>query len=362
MTSPRSLLTSIAVSTAFSIVVAFSSNAVALTVPETPPSAWNEGSFGVQTTSEYFSSKSNYSTSRGSFAKLPNGNKWTSFENRLKGRFAPTRNFSIFTGFGFTSSTANDLLIEKTNSGATEVFAGANFLLTRRWWRVVPEIEASYPLSETTYAQTDPLTNDGAPYARAGVFLFKPYKYLRFESYLGFHFPGEGLAKRFMYQLAAEVALLGGFTVGGGVQGYETIISDDTSYAERRVTSTTANATSDRFWAYNPALIEGRAWLGLRLDKSFNVRLGYLKTVNGVRTAEGNSFLLSLNFNSAGNTRTRTSSREVLREPREPRPVTVGKPPVPQSQSGFRTEPEVNDPELFDQRDSLDNAERLLER
>ncbi len=344
-----------------SIAVAFTTSAHALTVPETPPSAWNEGSFSLQTSSEYFSSKANYTNNRGSFERLPNGNAWTSFENRFKARFAPNRNFSVFVGSGFNASTAKDILSERSSSGFTEVFAGANFLLTRRWWRVVPEIEVSYPLEETEYAQTTPLTNDGVPYARAGVFLFKPYKYLRFESYLGFHFPGEGLAKRFMYQLATEVALFGGFTVGAGVQGYETIISDETSYAERRITSATADATSDRFWAYNPALIEGRAWLGLRLDKSFNIRLGYLKTVNGVRTAEGNSFLLSLNFNSAGN----TSGFVPTNRPRQTSPqreqAVVGKQPVPQNQRGFRTEPEVNDPELFDQRDSLDNAERLLE-
>jgi hypothetical protein len=326
----------------------FSNEASALTIPETPPSAWNEGSFGLQTTSEYFSSKANYDTNRGSFEDLPNGNSWTSFENRGKVRYAPTRNFSLFTGLGFTSSTAKDGFIEKTNSGLTEVFAGANFLLTRRWWRVVPEFEVSYPMEETEPGQSTPLTSDGVAYARAGIFLFKPYKYLRFESYLGFHFPGEGLAKRFMYSLQTEIALFGGFTVGGGVQGYETIISDDSSYLERRITSATANATSDRFWAYNPALIEGKAWLGLRLDKSFNVRLGYLKTVNGVRTAEGQSLLLSLNYNSSGN-RTRSNA------------IVVEKPPVAPNNRSFKTEPEPNDPELFDQRDSLDNTERLLE-
>lgn len=341
------------ISLSASVLVSFSQKANALSVPETPPSAWNEGSFGIQTSSEYFTSKSNYDVKRGKFEALPNGNSWNSFENRFKARFAPTRNFSLFAGTGFTSANATDLINEKSNSGLTEVFAGANFLLTRRWWRVVPEIEASYPLEETEYGQTNPTTSDGVAYARAGVFLFKPYKYMRFESYLGFHFPGQGLSKRFMYSLAAEVALFGGFTVGGGVQGYETLISDDASYAERRFTSAAANATSDRFWAYNPALIEGRAWLGLRLDKSFNVRLGYLKTVNGIRTAEGNSILLSLNYNSAGRG-TRASTRES-------REIRVEKVPVAQKNSGFRTQPEANDPELFDQRDSLDNTERLLE-
>lgn len=331
------------------IFILSASNALAFTVPETPPSAWNEGSFGVQTSTEYFTSKANYDVSRGAFEDLPAGNSWTSFENRAKLRFGFTRNFAIFAGLGYGSSTAKTSLIENTNSSITEVFAGANFLLARRWWRVVPEIEVSYPGQQTQYLQTNPLTSDGAPYARAGVFLFKPYKYLRFESYLGAHFPGEGLAKRFQYSLAAELALLGSFTLGGGVQGYETIISDDTSFAERRATQATANATSERFWAYNPALIEAKGWVGFRFDKAFNVRLGYAKTINGVRNAEGQSFLINLNFSSAGSRKKRSNG------------VQVEQVPVSRDSRDFKTEPEANDPEYFDQRDSLDNTERLLE-
>ncbi len=334
-------------------------SAIALSVPETPPSAWNQGSFGVQTSSEYFMSKANYGDSRGSFERLINDNRWTSFENRVKVRYGFTPTTSLFLGVGANATSATDLGIQKNNSAPTELFAGMDFLLARRWWRVVPEIEASYSFDSTTRGQTSPITSDAASYAKAGVFMFKPYKYLRFEGYLGAHIPGGNFASRFMYQLGTEVALFGAFTVGAAVQGYESLVSDTTSNLERKFTQATADATDARFFAYNPALLEAKGWIGFRFDRAFGLRLGYLKTLNGVRSGEGQSFLLSLFYNSPGNASARRYG---------PPSVQVGATPVSPKprQDGFKTEAEPNDPELFEQQqqqpnDSLDNTERLFD-
>lgn len=328
----------------------------AYTVPETPPSAWNKGSFGVQTNSEYFSSQNNYQETRGSFDKLINGNKWTSFENRIKLRYGFTDNISLYGGIGASATNATNLGVTKSNSAVNEVYAGIDFMLARRWWRVVPELEASYPTDETQRLATNPLTSDGVAYANLGVFLFKPYRYLRFEGYLGFHIPGEQLATRFMYNLGAEIAMFGAFTVGGAIQGYESVAADGTSNAERNLTQATADATSSRFWAYNPALLEAKGWIGLRFDRSFGLRLGYAKTLNGVRSAEGQSVLLSLYYNTPG-----TGGQR-----RGPPQIQVGpKQIAPKGGDSFRTEPEPNDPELFDQSQapdaSLDTTERLFD-
>ncbi len=349
--SPTALL---AVSIVASSVVAVPS-AQAVTVPETPPSAWNRGSFGLQSSTEYFMSHANYDETRGSFGNLVNNNKWSSFENRFKARYGFSESLSLFAGSGANVSTATTGGLEKSNSAATELFVGIDFLLARRWWRVVPEFEASYALDTPTRAQTSPLTSNGASYANAGVFFFKPYRYLRFEGYLGFHIPGEDLAKRFMYSLSTELAVFGAFTFGGSVQGYESMIADGKSKVERANMQLTANATSARFFAYNPALLEARGWIGLRFDKAFGLRLGYSKTLNGVRTAEGQSILLSLFYNSPGDS-ARKSARGDSRTRLEGAPVAT-------RSNEFRTEPEPNDPEIFKPKDdTLDNTERLFDR
>lgn len=342
----------------------FSSSAFAYTVPEAPPSAWNRGSFGIQTSDEYFFSHANYGDSRGEYQSLANNQKWSSFENRIKIRMGFTDVVSVYGGLGAdassatTYSAATNSTTDKSNSNINEVYAGLDFLLARRWWRVVPEIELSYPTDETQRLQTSPLTSDGVPYANLGVFLFKPYRYLRFEGYLGFHIPGSQLATRFMYNLGTEVALFGAFSVGAAVQGYESVVSDGTSSAERKLTQASADATSGRFWTYNPALLEAKAWVGLRFDRSFGLRLGYAKTLNGVRTAEGQSVLLSLYFNTPGVGTPRRLAPEGVA------PAPSASTPTAARGGKFRTTPEVNDPELFDQQQSdpsLDTTERLFD-
>lgn len=330
-----------------------SATANAYTVPEAPPSAWNRGSVGVQTYDEYFFSHANYNDTRGGYTALPNDNKWTSFENRLKARFGFSQNVSLYVGMGADASSATNLGVTKSNSAVNEIFAGVDFVLARRWWRVIPELEASYALDQPVNLTTNPLTSDGASYANAGIFMFKPYRYFRFEGYLGFHIPGEQLATRFMYNVGAEIAMFGAFTVGAAVQGYESVTSDGTSELNRQLTQATADAGSARFWAYNPALLEAKAWLGLRFDKSFGIRLGYGKTLNGVRTAEGQSVLLALYFNSPGQARRMG-----------PPEIQVGPVPVAPRSGGFRTEPEPNDPELYDEQQdsSLNSTEKLFDK
>ena len=327
-------------------------------IPESPPSIWNPESMGVSSSAEYFNSTANYDETRGSYTKLANSNSFTNFETRTRGRYAFSNSVSAFTGFGFAQSQATDISTNKTNTNVTDVFLGADFQLLRRWWRVIPEFEFSYPTDAATKNQTVPLTNEGVWYARAGVFMFKPYKYFRFESYLGFHYPGEGLAKRFIYTLLAETAFASGFSLGGGIDGTESLLADEKSSADRLTPQVFADAGSHRFWAYNPSLIEARVWLGFRADKAFTFRLGYAKTLNGMRSAEGQSLLLSLAYNSPGDKMEGKRLRDILQK---------------RADENFKTEPEKTDPEIFQQPDSepltpkikkketLDDTEKLLE-
>ena len=328
-------------------------------IPESPPSAWNPGSFGVSATGEYFTSQANYDETRGSYTRLNNSNSFSDFETRARARYAFANAVSAYSGIAFAQSHAVDGSLDKTNGNVTEAFLGADFQLIRRWWRVIPEVEFSFPTDETKTNQTIPLTSDGTWFGRAGVFLFKPYKYFRMESYLGFQYPGNGLAKRFLYTLYAETAFASGFSFGGGIDGTESLLTDDNSNNQRITQQILADAGSHRYAAYNPSLIEARAWLGFRADKSFAFRLGYAKTLNGMRSAEGQSILLSVAYNSAGDKATGHRLREESQK---------------HAEETFRTDPEQNDPQLFQnpdedtpppravpKKENLDETERILE-
>ncbi|MES2856787.1 MAG: hypothetical protein V4692_13025, partial [Bdellovibrionota bacterium] len=319
-----------------------------------------------------FTSDANYDETRGSFSRLSNGRSLTVFETRPKIRYAFTHAVSAFAGTSFAQSKAVDFTNERSNSNVNEVFGGIDFQMNRRWWRVIPEIEFSYPVESSVFGQTLPMTSEGVWYVRAGVFLFKPYKRVRFETYLGVHYPGEGLAKRFQYSATTELALIRGFSLGGGISGFETIVTDDKLKSDRINAAITANAGSQRYWAYDPALIEAKAWLGFRADRAFTFRLGYAKTINGVRTAEGSTILLSIAYNSPGDKERGRAIRSGFDIEEEPDVETE----VSNTDGEFRAEPEVVDPELFEQEqarkkskrapvrkspESLDSTEKMLE-
>lgn len=320
---------------------------------EVPQLSRGQGSFGFSLASEYFTTEANYDSYRGSFVRLTGDNSLTSFESTLRAQYGVTQRFTVFTGLGYSQVRAVDAVNEKTNAGLTEAFVGANFLIWKKWAHVIPEIQASYPIDETVSNQTVPLTSDGVMYARAGVFVLKPFKWFRLQSYLGIHFPTEGLAKLALYSIGGEVPLgrPSRFAIGASLDGYETLISDELTLAERRQTTLAANAGSQRFYAFDPALMEGRLWASFTPDRGIRIRAGYAKTIDGIRAAEGQSFLLSVSFHSVPKNRhlIEAERQERIRRKRA------------EAAKKFEATPAQSETEYL-RDDSLDETERMLEK
>jgi hypothetical protein len=319
----------------------------ASTLPDTPPPAWDKGAMAFSLIGEYFTSKANFGDSRSSYYSLPNGGSFDTLLTRLTGRYAISKEFSIFTGVEAAQSQATEFSVTSTNSNIDEVYVGVDYQLPFRWLRVIPEIEGSMPTNPTDPNQTTPLTSDGVTYGRFGVFLFKRYETFRVESYLGSYIPSNGLAKRFVYSLIAEISMFHRVTLGGGVQGYETIYSDDQYEYQRLATQALADYGSSRYYAYNPALMEGKAWIGFRLAHAFTIRLGYESSIQGIRTAQGQTYLASVTFNTPGDI---NASEHRLQPTASP------------GAESMQIDNEKVDPEVFPtSHDSLDQTERMLE-
>lgn len=323
---------------------------------ELPPWWWNQGSYGLSATTEYFRTTANYDETRGSFQRLPNDNTFSTFETKLRARYGLTSRWSLFTGFGFAQVRAVDPLNEKTNSAVTDVFAGADFLLPLKWIRLVPEIQAGYPITAIDTKSTNPLTSEGVGYVRATLFARKVFKHLELFGHGGLYVPAEGLAKRFEYGTGLDVRLGSSISVGGGIEGYETAMPDELSLAERSKVTSAADAGSYRFYAYNPALLEAQAWIRFQPDRSLLIRAGYGKTLNGIRSAEGQSFLLTVSFNIPGRHRGSTASR--TRHKREQDLKVFDETRVESEPSdSFEADDTVEE----SNRDVLDDTEQLLE-
>jgi hypothetical protein len=350
---------------AFSILL-FARGVSAVEAYEPPPLSWIQDSWGTSMTGEYFSTNTNYDQTRGSFTRLVGNNTLTNFTSHVRGRYGLTTSTALFTGFGFAQTNVKDALGERAGSSITDLTIGADFILWRRWFKAIVEAQGGYPIDAVDRQQKKPLTSDGVPFGRIGLFVYKPFRQFRLTGYAGVDYPTEGLSKKFLYQIYGEIPVRQ-FLIGGGVNGYEAFLADSLSQAERQATPIVANAQSLRFYAFEPALLEARGWVGFRPSKSWSIRAGYAKTLNGLRTAEGQSFIFSLAFNAKDLFGTSVETLEEDARSVSPDANFVSDRETT-DQSLFRDEPPpkpkriVAPPKTPGAIDSLDQTEKLLER
>lgn len=331
-----------------------------VTSPEAPPSSWRKNSWGFSMVGEYFTSRANYDDVRGSFERLPGANSYSVLDSTVRGRYAFLPRFSGYGGFGFAHASASDSRATKTNSGVTNLFLGLNYQLSRKWIRLLPEVEAGFALNSNQIAMSTPMIGEGAPYARVGLWAIKPIRRFVIRGYLGVWSPFDGLAKRLQYSATGELGVWKRFLVGGGLNGYEAFTTDGSPQSSRKAAVFAANAGSARYWAFEPALLETRIWFGFKPDRFSSARIGFAKTLNGLRTAEGQSMLLSYVFNAPGTTWEKEPSPfEKMQRPLRPEESVETADP-----SEFQADdaPDRPDEPAAESSEALDDAERRLEK
>lgn len=271
---------------------------------ETPPWAWRKGSFGISSTTEYFSSKANYDTVRGQYTHLTGDNSFTDFNTWVRGRYAFWQKFSMYAGAGVGQVRAVDAVTEKTNSGLTQAYLGGHFTVWRQWLLMVAEIEAGTsldaggPMKAISQTQSIPLIDDGTYYGRAILHMRRDIRFFRLFGHVGVLFPTDGLSKKLLYGVYGELPLGDFLMVGGGVDGQETLMNDELTEAERNITQVTANAGSARYRSFDPAILRARGWVGFKPGQTVEIRAGYMQTLTGQRSAAGQAFTLNLVFSS----------------------------------------------------------------
>ncbi len=297
----------LALLTSLSTITAFASPI------ETPPWSWRKGSFGISSTTEYFSSHANYDTTRGQYVALTGDNSFTDFNTWVRGRYAFWQKFSMYAGAGIGQVRAVDAITEKTNSGLTQAYLGGHFTVWRQWLLMVAEIEAGMPLDAggpmkaISTTQTVPILDDGAYYGRAILHMRRDIKLFRLFGHVGARVPTSGLAKKLLYGVYGEIPIGDFLMVGGGVDGEETLMNDELTEAERTLTQNTANAGSARYRSFDPAIMRARGWVGFKPGQTVEIRAGYMKTLTGQREAAGQAFTLNVVFSSIPTRRSRVN-------------------------------------------------------
>ncbi len=320
-------------------------------VLENPPWKWRDGFVRISTEGWYYSSTANYDSIRGTFNRLPNGNNFSTYESNLKVRYNFSDNVSLYSSAGFASVTATNPATQKSNSAITDVRAGLDYLLWSHWFRAIAELEASFPTDKIDINTKRALTNDGVAYLRSSLFLYKPIAWFNNYIHIGVKVPDEGLAKLFLWGVGTELPFASKFLIGLGLDGYETLVGDELNRSSREAVTDRVDSGSHRFFAYNPAEISARTWIGFAPQRPLQLRVGYDQSINGQNAASGQTIFLSLSYNF------------------EPKPSLEGfstyyyqrdkiKSKSKKAIEKFDVQPEKEDKELFDPEDSFEPLDR----
>ncbi|HRK08095.1 MAG TPA: hypothetical protein PLZ57_10030 [Pseudobdellovibrionaceae bacterium] len=323
---------------AIAVLAGVSSSPSAFAAPyvEQPPWGWRKASFGFGGSTRYTTTQANYGPGRGEFTRLTGDNQLTAFETNFRGRYAFWPKFSMYAGGAFSQVRAIDSVNEKTNNGLTEINAGGHFVVWRNWLIMIAEVQGGIAMSKNTRLQTAPLLHDGVSYAQAVLHMRKNIGRTRWIGHVGANFPSDGFAKKVLYGFVGELPIGDAMLIGGGVEGYDSMITDELTESERNLSINAANAGSQIFAAWDPAQTSFKVYAGFLPGRTVDIRAGYQQSFTGLRAPHAQTFFLSLNFGSVprrGGTRVTT--------PPGIEPVS------PNDQDGFRLDNEKTDRTIF---------------
>jgi hypothetical protein len=323
------------------LILLLLSATVQAAAPETPPWRWKGGFWRISLLSDYAMTSANYTDTPGSYASLDNGGSLTAYEFRPRVRFNTSDSFSLFGGVGGADVTATRLGVKRENSEFSEVYGGADWVIWKKWMRVLLEGEYSYPITPVDINTNQTLTSDGVMWGRVQIYGFKSFSWLGTYFHFGALIPDQGLARTFLYGVGAEAPLAdGGLLFGAAFEGEEVLVGDQTIASDRTVVSDRVDGGSHYFYTYNPASLSARTWIGYSPEPAWQVKIGYDRVINGTHVAVTDTFFLLLSFNF--DTHPDRENFE-LDQPVQPPPLT----PNQRAVRDFKPNYEADHPELF---------------
>ena len=276
----------------------FATYAKASAIGEVPPGHWRADYWRFSMMSDYFTSTSNLSSSgTKTFNSLPNGNKVQVYEARPKLRYNTSDKSSFYLGGGIVDVSSVTGSVLRNNSGASEAFAGLDYILSGQYSRLVGELEASYAVTPYNVSNQNALLSDGADFVRAQVYFFRPYSFGNPFLHLGLQYRDQGYSQLILYGGGFEKPLGRSFLIGGGLEGEVSFISDSNNQIYRTALTDQVMGGSHYYAAYNPSYAEARLWTGYKPEDGWQFKLGLAQTFLGTNAAYGETVFLSFSIN-----------------------------------------------------------------
>lgn len=250
------------------------------------PETIKQDTFMLSTGVNYFSTNANYSGGGGSYKDLPSSGRYDNIRLDALGRYDYSNKLSLKGGFGFARATSHTDQIDRTNTGVTDVYFGAQYhYIKSPTWNLFPDVWFGYPLFRVGNS-TGPLLGEGAMYLQAGAWLMR--RFGRFEPYvyLAYRYQDEGRAGLIPFNLGTRYKVEY-MWLGLELGGFQRLSGDSQTAAQKALITDRYDGGSLRYYSTNPSLFEARAYAEGWLSQDMHLKVGVAQTVNGSSTAAG---------------------------------------------------------------------------
>ena len=267
-------------------------------VSEIPPWKWRAHYWRLSMMTDYFSTNANLdSAGSTTFNKLPSGNKLQAVELRPHIRYNTSERSSFYCGAGLANLSTTTGVFQRNNSSATDAYVGYDYALISQNLRLVTELEASYSLAPLDNSTVDALVSDGANFLRGQFFLFRPFHFANPFAQVGLKYRDQGLSQQLLFGLGVEKPFGQSFLVGAELSGEQPLLSDTKTEGYRNLVSDRVMGGSRYYDAFNPSFLEAQGWVGFKPDPLWQIKVGVSQTLQGLRSAYGQTYFFSLSIN-----------------------------------------------------------------
>lgn len=249
------------------------------------------GRFDSYLSLNYFKSEANFA-SNGSQQSLPSGYSFQVIDTAISGRYVLFQDLGLHAGMNISSSESIDIIATRRNSTLNYVDLGGDYSIYQgRKFAMYVDLTYRHAVEKIATDTDSSLNSDGASEVLANVTTLFDVGYMQPFLSGGVNYRMEGLSTLLSYKIGVQ-SLVGRFVFGGALNGYISVIDDSKtgSPAERELITNRVDATSKKFYAINPNLLDSDLYLRFMFTPNLSMH------VNGGYTLTGSNSALGLHF------------------------------------------------------------------
>lgn len=236
----------------------------------------------------YFKTEANFA-SNGSQQSLPSGYSFQIIDTLISARYVLIEDLGLHAGLNIGSSEASDIIATRRNSTLNYIYLGGDYLFFRsRSFSIFADLTYKHAVEKVSTDTDSSLNSDGVSEVQAKVTTLFDVGYM--QPYLsgGVNYRLEGLSTLLTYTLGLQSSV-GRFVFGAALNGYVSVIDDSKTNtpAERELITNRVSATSKKFYAVNPNLLDSDLYLKYLFSPNLSIHVNGGYTLTGSNAALG---------------------------------------------------------------------------